>query len=555
MTLPNLQSTAPSAINQSNSTTDQPFQIDINKIYTDIIQEIDAIRSFVNISKNQSILNKLDPKNPAANIAKLSTALTVETTPQESRCHAFFRLIGFPVVNKNKSSIYNPGFNIDKTNLEINTSISTFPIPGFNDLSVKRETYINEFLKIFSNNTSVNASVLALSTVNIRNIADTLKNAAADPFDVDINDQLNSINTGGLIGNNQVELTSYIDANGDTPELSFQRFHIIAPFIVDPRINFSVQPSSNLVAVPFQYDKSQLLIGENTYVKRPLIEKVIRDRFTAQDASTLGTAFASAQNYINKVPTVTDSKIISQMVNNVYQLSDDTQLAKYVNIISAMVKELITAQQNIKSLQNQYYWLPIPSTIGPEGGCNVRDIIVSKSLTKNFITDADQSLILQTLKVISQQINIEVANLSGVPDPGGFISPTINSLDNKTTEGFGNNTLNQLNDLNSARNSVMEDNGKYLRTIEIIMGEFSGLGLCDIIIIMAALYLMPPNSLLGFLDEDALTRATNLNVITIADMPNDFEKSMGDFVSTANVFYNLMGKIYEDASQNNNQSG
>lgn len=550
MSTPN-QSDTP---NQDNSKSDQPFQIDIDKIYSDIIQEIDASRSFVNISKNQNILNQLSLKDLAGNVAKLSKALTIETTPQESRCHTFFRLIGFPVVS-DQFGIYNPGYNISNVNIDKKIAIANKPIEGFNDLSVKRETYVNDLLKIFSDNTSIDASVLSLSSIHIRKFSATLEKVT-DIFKVKINDQLNSIDLHGLVGNRDWGLlTQYIDANGKTPtKLSTQRLHIIAPFIVDARIDFSVQPAANKIAVPFQLSKDKLLIGENTYVKRPLLEKIIRDRFTTQDTSTLGTAFTSTQSYINTVTDITDKKTIQQMINDVYKLSDNTQAARYINIISAMVDELVKAQRNIKRLQNEYYWLPIPSTIGPEGGNSVRDIIISQSLTSDFITPSDQTLILQNLKVIADQINIEVANLNSIPDPGGYAFDTVNTLDDKTTEGLGNTPKQTLDSLNARRNHAMTLGGQYLRTIEIIMGEFSGLGLCDIIIIMGSLYLMDKNSLLGFLDNDSFIRAQTSNVISSSQTNPGIAQAMTAFAAAAIDLYNLMDTIYQDANQNNNQA-
>src|SRR6266404_5890414 len=95
--------------NQSNFQDRQNFEIDIDKIYSDFIQEIDTNRSVVNISNqgNQVILNVLKKET----IAGITRLLKIEETPQESRCHAFYRLIGFPVVASDKR-YYNPGFDI-----------------------------------------------------------------------------------------------------------------------------------------------------------------------------------------------------------------------------------------------------------------------------------------------------------------------------------------------------------------------------------------------------------------------------------------------------------
>src|SRR6185312_13011132 len=98
--------------NQANFLDEQNFDIDIDKLYADFIQEIDNNRSIVNTSNqgNQSFLKVLK-KQTITSLAKL---VKVETTPQESRCHAFLRLIGFPVISKDLR-FYNPGLDIIKS--------------------------------------------------------------------------------------------------------------------------------------------------------------------------------------------------------------------------------------------------------------------------------------------------------------------------------------------------------------------------------------------------------------------------------------------------------
>ena len=98
--------------NQATVRDTQNFEIDIDKVYKDFISEIDSIRSIVNVStpENESKLAKLNEQT----IAGIVNTLKVETYPQESRCHAFYRIIGFPVINKSKDKMYNPGLDLVK---------------------------------------------------------------------------------------------------------------------------------------------------------------------------------------------------------------------------------------------------------------------------------------------------------------------------------------------------------------------------------------------------------------------------------------------------------
>lgn len=552
--------------NQANYQDNQNLDIDIDKIYTDFIQEIDANRSIVNISNqgNQAFLNNLN-KNNITSLAKL---VKVETTPQESRCHTFFRLIGFPVVAAD-GRYYNPGFDIVKTaakNITIDKKIeiANNAIKGFRYFSFRRETYINSILQTFSLNESISAITLALSSsTQIRPFSIPVTNT--DNFDTSIDVQSYTSNLLGQIGKyNNVSLLEYVDEGGNKPiayKLNKIRYHFIKPFIVDPRIDFSVSPSQRKVAVPFVTNRTDLLIAENTYVKRPLLEKVIRERFTLQNPNNvIGVAGQSIRNYILNVPAVRDDPLIKQMVDDVFNLNEVPQFEKFLNIIRAMLARLVDAQKTIQIVQSKYYWLPIPATIGPEGGSKVKSVIISENIpdgpNNSFITPADRSLINNILKQAANQFNAQVADIDGTPDVGGFAFDSFKvTFDKDTSEALGDIVGAEVNRLTKQRNKDISDANEALRAIEIIMGEFSGLGLCDIVAIMGALYIMPKEDILGFLDEDAFPRMVNALSLQSSNLTNPgLDQAMTSFVAKVRDFYNLMDKIYQDLKNNNGLS-
>jgi hypothetical protein len=552
--------------NQANYQDNQNLDIDIDKIYTDFIQEIDASRSIVNISNqgNQAFLNNLN-KNNITSLAKL---VKVETTPQESRCHAFFRLIGFPVVAED-GRYYNPGFDIVKTSsktitIEKKIEIANNSIKGFRALSFRRETYVNSILQTFSLNESISAIALALSSsTQIRNFSVPV--TVTDNFDTSIESQSYASNLLGQIGKyNNVSLLEYVDEGGNKPILSKLnkiRYHFIKPFVVDPRIDFSVAPAHRKVAVPFVTNKSDLLISENTYVKRPLLEKVIRERFALQNPNdVIGVSGQNIRNYILNVPSVRDDPLIKQMVDDVFNLNEVPQFEKFLNIIRTMLNRLVDSQKTIQVVQSKYYWLPIPSTTGPEGGCTVKSVIISENIpdgpNNSFITTADRALITNILKQAANQFNAQTAQVDGTPDVGGFAFDNFKlTFDTDTSEALGDIVSGEVSRLSRQRTKDMSDANEALRAIEIIMGEFSGLGLCDIVAIMGALYIMPKEDLLGFLDEDAFPRMIDALDLQISGLTNPgLEKAMTSFVAKVTDFYNLMDKIYQDLKNNNGLS-
>jgi hypothetical protein len=563
--------------NQNSYQSDQNFVIDIEKIYNDFIREIDSIRSFVNITSgsNLQILNSIDSKT----VTGITKKLKVEDTVQESRCHAFFRLIGFPVVSED-GIIYNPGLdNIhdinDLTLLENKIVVANKPISGFNDLSIARETYVSSLRNIFSFNTSIEASTVALSAgTNIRKFAVPLEKISTSEsdfkngkgvFSTNPKDQSYKVELNSMIGNQNVKLTEYKDVSGNKPstdKLTGNRTHIIIPFVVDPRIDFSVSPSTNKIAVPFTFNKTNTKIDENSFAKRPLIEKIIRDRFTnSSNFDKIGTANQNLFNKIQSNQNYKDISIVQNITKDTYKLSEQLQFIQFFNIIKGMMSLLIKAQKIIEDAQKRYYYLPIPSTIGPEGGSTVQNVIATQNFVIDntgtpLVTENDQEIINASVIATVNQISAQTANANGVSDLGGFAFDSFKTTFNTdSSESLGDINANNLKELTTKRNNYLKKANDALRVIEIITGEFSGLGLCDIVAIMGALYVMPKNNLTGFLDDRSYTRM--MGILKLPDgnpAHTDISASMVSLTNNVKDFYNLMDKAYIDAKQNNGKA-
>lgn len=537
--------------NQNNFIDNQNYDINIDKIFTDFITEIDSSRSFASVNIRGTI-----------DVMSIATLANVEKTMQESRCHAFFRLIGFPVVSKD-FKIYNPGFDIindpdRKIKIKNKSSIANNPIEGFNALSYQRETYTQNNLATFSNPQSIEAGVLALSsggTKSLRKFVAPLEKSD-DSFDMNIDNQSYTIDTTGLVGKNDTLLNFYEDAGGNPPtNLSETRFHIIKPFIVDARIELSTQPQSKSVAVPFIPDQSYAKVSATEFVKRPLLEKIIRDRFFVGDqTASAGTATNDTLNIIAESLNIKDEDLIKLVSNkDIYGQSEQSQLIKFINIIRAMMQELVKAQHIIRKIQGDYYWLPAPATIGPEGGSEVQGVFLPNIIGNTLVTKKDAAIILAKAEDIMNGQNAEAGNATAEPDLGNFaLKSYVTTFGPDTSSALGNNISKNLESLSQKRFRALQQANNALRTVEVIMGEFSGFGLCDIIAIMGALNIMPKDQLLGFLDEDSIDRMNNSMGLDVS--PGNYTSSMNTFVSVVKDFYNLMDKIYQDLNENNGNS-
>ena len=107
-----------------------------------------------------------------------------------------------------------------------------------------------------------------------------------------------------------------------------------------------------------------------------------------------------------------------------------------------------------------------------------------------------------------------------------------------------------MDTLTSRRNRKLSDAGDALQVIEMIMGEFSGLGLCDIIAIVGSLYVMPLTSVLGLLDYDAYGRAKTALGSSLPSQ-DSIVISMNNMASYVNGFYQIMDQVFQDYIGNN----
>jgi hypothetical protein len=550
--------------NQASSEDNQNFDIDVLKLKADWINQIDSIRSYGSIiTENSKIVSALS-KGGVIDITSITKLIKMEQTVQESRCHAFFRWIGFPVVSDG-FNIYNPGFDItskagnaNKTiTVQKKINIATHPIDKFEALSVKRENFAKSNLETFSIPSSIDAGTLALSSGGTSNLRKFSVPVSVDNvFDMNSDSQSFTVDLNGLVGEAEISLLSYQDANGSFPKkLSDKRLHIIKPFIVDARIDFSVSPQNKLISVPFITDSLSSKVDPVNFVRRPLLEKIIRDRFAVSTTTDiqLGTATTDILKIIGNFTDIKDDSLIGLATNpnSALQPSEQLELSQTINTIKSMMIKLVDAQDTIKKAQGQYYWLPTPDISGPENGSTVRGIFFPTVIDLSLVTEKDSDIFLSTSSVQTDSINSQGADATGDPDAGSFglASHTV-TFGPDTTDALGDNSTENLKSLSQQRAKSLTEANIALQTIEIIMGDFSGLGLCDIVAIIGALNSIPKENLLAFLDVDALARALDaVPQISGTTVPS-YTDAMTQFTSRVKDFYNLMDKIYGDILSN-----
>jgi hypothetical protein len=598
---------------QNNSQSNQNFAPDISEMYKAFVTggatpkdkeagtniAIDDLRGLISVSvtggttKDLIAALNIDPKsNTIAGTPNNSTPVQLA---QESRCHTFYRIIGFPIVTSDKSRFYNPGLDIIKDidsprllTLDEKLSIASNVGKDFEKLSQKRETYSNNTSQVFNVPQSVEAGVLSLmsgtsggssnNAINKRSFVLPL-DKFEDPFDFNVDHQTYPISISStycLVEDHPIKLSEFQDSNGTKPNLDItnpsifkSHLHIIKPFMVDPRIDFSIWSADSKtspglckrVAVPFVPDASYLQASSVSTAERPLLEKIITDRF--DQSNNIENAGASIQNvtdYIENLKTIQSENIGNTNIkeifsNDIFKLKETPAFSQYLSIIQGMMSALVSSIRIIQAAQAKYYWLPIPSIKGPENGCTIRPVAFNKNVSPDLITTADFNIVYNKTQSLMSNVNSAVAQANTTPDAGGF---AFNAFFNhkmtfnpSTTDAQGDISSKTGSTINSKRNRVLSKAGDALQIVEMIMGEYSGLGLCDIIAVVASLSVMPLKDLLGLLDKDAIIRAEKvLGQSLSSQQEKDISVAMTSLAKTVKGFYLIMDQIFEDYQNN-----
>jgi hypothetical protein len=524
------------------------FEVDIDDLFSKLITPIDQIRSHFNaIANNTQELNTPDY--------------------QESRCSAFYRMIGFPVVAAS-NNFYSPGYdpnlnmNSDSLSAYANIAIAVLSNSDFvrNQLDPRELNVEKAYKKVFSAG-GVSSSALVIASSFIRSFEKQFTDDIL-PLSFD-KSQVQVINT-----RTKVLSTFYKDQAATIAGLKslLNSNHYLKPFVVDPRIDASVRPAKNRICAPFLLDKSQTQIvnspnGASVALKRPYIERVISTRFNNRNI-TLDNQNEFVLSIINLIQTddnILDPTLVNMVSNQLNSLHNSELVVfnNYFKIIRAVIEHLHASVIEIEYIRNTINWQPIPNTkLGIEGGAILNT--VDPSDPNNLSLEKDIVLTTQRKYLDEAAFDLGVSNA----DLGDFAFSNIDDTVFNAVKNVSKSYDTQLDKLNNSRNSLGNRGITAIKDIEVIMGEFSGLGLLDILAIQAALWIMPANSLLGLIDLRAFSRLKlRKDIKSDALTQNDVIASLTDFEKTLRTIYVIMQKYINDLdrgdtslSQNQNTS-
>lgn len=512
----------------------------IDLYYTKVIADIDRFRSrfnstTANLSQTISTSN-LDGVFVNNEMNSLSA--------QESRCNAFYRMIGFPVVSADGGRLYSPGHDPDlnrdndriQKNLDIAQSILDKLKIVFND----RENYPKNSTSMFKNQ-DIASCALAIASIYVR------------PFDKQFKEGIDplSIDTQAV---NVPDRKSVASNFGETVDYSIQSKHILKPFIVDPRIEYTVTPAMNRICAPFLIDKSKTQLTRGNYLKRPYIERVIRVRFNNLNVLEPPTNKEAINQYVNDLVTfiknnseITKPALVEPTGNALKSLhkSEVMVFGKFIHIIEALIVQLAQAFTEINKIREQINWKPIPNINGPEFGSTLNKINKTDKTNNKQI---ENDLVDLTTQKFLEETDFDLGLTD--PDLGNFSFSDVDDIVFGSLKNVSQFYDKQLNTLNRRREEIGNKANSLLRKIEIITGEFSGLGLLDIIAIQAALWVISPEALLGLIDDAAIARMqTNKKLQSELSLPDRRlgpQAALEEFEKKLSEIYVLMDAFYQD---------
>jgi hypothetical protein len=453
----------------------------------------------------------------------------------ESPIHAFYRLIGFPVVAKD-FSYYSPGFlktNDVKTTLDKKEKVFNKIDPKFLELSNFREGNIFDTLPKLYKQQSLDSSIFILSWINIREFDYLKKTSGA--FDFNYKNQSYKIPYTDIYGN---DFSTYKDVSGKPPtatnkETITNRYHIIKPFMVNPIIELTA-PSKKQVAAPFSLSNEEKTISNNPDIIliAPVIEEVIKEKFAKNtlSASDKDQNSNTIVSYLKNFSTLKDNNIVKQINTNKFNIDAGFYFIKFLDILNELVKTLHNYIQVFNS-QSQY------THIIPQYDNNKIVVLspyfqdpykkLQDDLVFNYLIELEVSSILESLPGVNKEGHVDVKET--------IIYRGLTFPSSKNTE---------LTGAIKKRDKQCTSALQALVSIDYITGEFIGLGYIDILVILTALRLISREALCSIIDDDAFARmkilipdAKTIKRMSIDAAMKEYDDKVNELYSIAQIQY------------------
>ena len=446
-----------------------PVDIDIIGIGKSLIlDQIGSIRSNLNLLEGDTVSEQ---KQSSQNFPPVA----------ESYCHAFYRILGLPVIHGNKVDFYNPGYYGDEDTqediekrLKVDTSVQDFDLSMF---EMRREQICNENHLAFNNaNLKIEYRLEMMKAPMPINMLDPSPNF--DPFSLDV---------------------KQINANFPKRNKFKNIGKILRPFKCVSYLVNNVVPSTNRVCAPFIVKNGTL----NKTLTCTYLEFVSRVRFSS-DVKRFGDSdlYKSLKTQIGALNDSAGSNILSDFAATINSFTDvETYifLQLFISFVSICIKVKETRIKNQdlgNQLYNKLYNTGENASIDKTGKIQLG--YIDRQIDQKKRERAEKSIILGQLPA------------SGVGLDGIRLSNPINCITNNTfvslVQGDINNVNNQIKELEQQKNNQLAMFNSINDSSFYVVGEVTGMGLIDAICLMMSFWLLPQDQLLSMLDSSSFNR-------------------------------------------------
>jgi hypothetical protein len=481
----------------------QDIDVDLQTLIAKYITPIEQIRSrnAPNVSAGVKAKQEDQP----------TTGTPTNKEPQESRAHAFYRSLGLPIISE-EGKYYNPGFNPKRTakekkdQLAISTKISSV----VKEMQARRETDAKTRLNIFKN-AGLDAAILstAISIPTAQKPFRVMDAGLEDVLDKDLQIVSLPYRKGYLD-------SFYKLADGTSPGTSFNSkiSHMLRPFTTDPVISTQLSPRTCEICVPFPETKEDTAIERNTHLKRCGLEFILRLRLRERNVleeQKSSLSFSDIQKTIGVTGDLTQLTLsqIASVIQGKISDSSDADIKKaleaslYIelytlNDLVRSLKGLVDLYANklteLEKIKQKIIWTPLCSIKGPEGGTTIMSGFLYPDVFLPTWT-LEKRIIQLKIKSQTAKMQQDIGNSLNFND---FIVSEFHNVSNVWEQ--------ELKDAEQQKSRYEKNASDILRTIELITGEISGLGLIDILAIWISLWSLDISVLLDLLDDGAADR-------------------------------------------------
>lgn len=449
-----------------------------------------------------------------------------DKTPSESRINAFFRLIGLPMfVNiyeeengKTKKVLdeikfLNPGFsksvssslagkNIDDTNSE------------YNDINGKS----NKLLFILSNR-EVNLRQIE-EKIGTNEMNDRMAKALCSPLDIGPDF------VGTLIPYSQPR-------GGKDTQNEREVFKQLFPLITSSR---EVLPLRNQIARPFTLSERERVIDRETILRKPFLEQVIRIRFVEYGSSQTKEEKQKTQDLENSIKQLIGEDEYNSLFATTFSkinLLEEFVINKFLYAIKSLAKYWVKLNEKdrVRILRE------VRPNISIKTGSSRSSMFGKRVELSSIISGTKNGEKLNKLNKLISEEELLIALLPSDEDEKKEEkqAQTRNITPSALQTPFLEILEYNLNKNKNERNELLANSKRNLKKLEVIRleldamtGEFTGLSLPDIIMVLAGLFIMDRDELLNLLDKYTIDNMKNDNVLKaiVENVSPSYENAM-----------------------------